>query len=100
MRLRGEVGRLRNRAQELTKIAAIREEEALLSRDQLWPSRVNRLKQWLEENPSENIPELQYLGDVNWMNSIYPHTLETADECRVDMSHVRSSAQLFFADFK
>jgi len=99
MRLRGEVGRLRDRAQELTKIAAIREEEALLSRDQLWPARVNRLKQWLEENPSEKIPELQFVDDRNWMNTIYPHTLETADECRVSMSRVRSTAELIFADF-
>jgi RNA polymerase sigma factor (sigma-70 family) len=102
MRLRGEVGLLRNRAQELTKIAAIREEEALLSRDQLWPARVKRLKQWLEENPSEKIPELQFVDDVNWMNSIYPHrlALETADECRVEMSSVRSTAEHIFADFQ
>jgi RNA polymerase sigma factor (sigma-70 family) len=98
-KLRGEVGLLRNRAQELTKTRAIREEEALLSRDQLWPARVNRLKQWLEENPSEKIPELQFLDEVNWMNTIYPHTLETADECRVSMSEVRSTAQLIFAEF-
>jgi len=98
LKLRGEVGLLRNRAQELTKVAAIREGEALLSRDQLWPARVNRLKQWLEENPSEKIPELQFLDDVNWMNTIYPHTLETADECRVSMSEVRSTAQLIFAE--
>jgi RNA polymerase sigma factor (sigma-70 family) len=105
--LRGEVGLLRHRARELTKTGAIREEEALLSRDQLWPARVNRLKQWLEENPSEKIPELQFLDDVNWMNTIYPwmntfypYTLETADECRVSISAVRSSAQLIFADFQ
>jgi len=99
LKLRGEVGLLRNRTQELTKIAAIREEEALLSRDQLWPARVNRLKQWLEENPSEKIPELQFVEDVNWMNTIYPHPPETAEECRVSMSAVRSTAQHIFAEF-
>ena len=99
LKLRGEVGLLRNRAQELTKIAAIREEEALLSRDQLWPARVNRLKQWLEENPSEKIPELQFVDDVNWMNTIYPDPLETAEECRVSMSAVRSTGQHIFAEF-
>ena len=100
LKLRGEVGRLRNRAQELTKIAAIREEEALLSRDQLWPARVNRLKQWLEENPSEKIPELQSLSDRQWLNALYAATPETADEYRVAMSHVRSVAERIFADFK
>ena len=100
LKLRGEVGRLRNRAQELTKIAAIREEEALLSRDQLWPARVNRLKQWLEENPSERIPELQSLSDRQWMDALYAATPETADEYRVAMSDVRAAAQHIFADFK
>jgi len=100
LKLRGEVGRLRNRAQELTKIAAIREEEALLSRDQLWPARVKRLKQWLEENPSEKIPELQSLSDRQWMDALYAATPETADEYRVAMSDVRSVAEHIFADFK
>ena len=100
MKLRGEVGRLRNRAQELTKIAAIREEEALLSRDQLWPARVNRLKQWLEENPSEKIPELQSVSDRQWMDALYAATPETADEYRVAMSDVRAVAEHIFADFK
>ena len=47
-------------------MANIREEEALLARDQLWPARVKRLKHWLEENSSEKIPELQLLTDRQW----------------------------------
>ena len=99
LKLRGEVGLLRQRAQELTKVAAIREEEAPLSRDQLWPARVNRLKHWLEEHPGEKIPELQLLSDRQWMDALYSSTPETPDEYRVSMSDVRSVAELTFATF-
>jgi RNA polymerase sigma factor (sigma-70 family) len=92
LKLRGEVGRLRNRAQALTKIAAFREEDAQLSREQLWPARLNRLKRWLEENPSERIPELSFLPDHSWLGSIYPYKQETDDECRRSMSIVRANA--------
>jgi hypothetical protein len=66
----------------------------------LWPARVNRLKQWLEENPAEKIPELQSLSDRQWMNALYASTPETADEYRVSMCSVRGVAQRIFADSK
>jgi RNA polymerase sigma factor (sigma-70 family) len=93
LKLRGEVGRLRDDAQKLAKIAAFREEIAQLPLEQVWPARANHLKQWLEENPSEKIPEVDLVPERLWIDSIYPIPLETDEECRRAMSVVRANAQ-------
>jgi RNA polymerase sigma factor (sigma-70 family) len=96
LKLRGEVARLRNRAQELSQprtAAAQSPEDKLASAEKFWSSRVDRLKQWLEANPSENIPELQLLTDRDWLNFIYPHTLETDDAYARAISSVRGNAE-------
>ena len=59
----------------------------------MWPARLNRLKQWLEENPSEKTPELRLLPDVTRLFSMYPRAQETDEECRRSMSVVRANAK-------
>jgi len=93
LKLRGEISRLRTDVQKLTKIAAFREEIARLPLEQVWPARAKRLKQWLEANPSEKIPEVDRIPDRLWLNSIYPIPVETDEECRHAMSLVRANAE-------
>ncbi len=92
LRLRGEVGRLRSEVVKLAKVQAFRAEVADLPLEQVWRTRVNQLKKWLEENPSERIPELDSLPERSWMNSIYPFSVESDEECRRAMSVVRENA--------
>jgi hypothetical protein len=101
LRLRGEVGRLRKDVQELmqskTAVSAAGS-DVIASKEKLWSERVNQLKQWLEVNPSEQIPELQYLTDSDWLNSIHPNTLETSDEYGRAMSSLRANAETRIMD--
>jgi RNA polymerase sigma factor (sigma-70 family) len=92
LKVRGEVARLRTEVQRLTKIATFREEIAQLPLNKVWPARANRLKQWLEEHPSEKVPELDRLPDRSWLNSMYPFSAETDEECRRAMSVARANA--------
>ncbi len=92
LKLRGEIGRLKTEAKRKGKTAAFREEIAQLPLDQVWPARAKRLKKWLEENPSEKIPEIELLRDRTWLNSIYPNPVETDEECRRAMCTVRANA--------
>jgi RNA polymerase sigma factor (sigma-70 family) len=96
LKLRGEVGRLRMRVQELAQSkrgTSTSGKELLTSPQKLWAARLDQLKQWLEGNPSEKIPELQFLTDRDWLNSIYPHTFATPEEYSQAMSMVRANAQ-------
>jgi RNA polymerase sigma factor (sigma-70 family) len=101
LKLRGEVGRLRNRAQELTQqrtAVAQSVQDKLASAEKIWSGRVDQLKQWLEVNPSERIPELQLLTERDWLDSIYPHTLETDEAYARAISSVRGNAELKIMD--
>jgi hypothetical protein len=70
MRLRGEVGRLRMDLRELEQVktnAPMSRNEMLASIASFYSERVSQLKQLLETNPSEKIPELQFLTDRDWL---------------------------------
>lgn len=93
LRLRGEMAALRRRADTLRRAKATRDSDALLTASQVWPAREIRLKHWLDEHPSEKIPELSRLPDKSWINSIYPNALETDDDCRRAVTVVRDNAE-------
>jgi len=96
LRLRGEVGRLAKDVQELAQsktISPMSRADVLASREKLWLARANQLKQWLEEHPSEKIPELQFLDDPTWIAAVYPHTLENEDEYRRAMRLARANGE-------
>jgi hypothetical protein len=70
----------------------------LATAEKVWSERANQLKQWLEANPAGKIPELRFLTDQNWIESIYPLTLSGDEECRRAMSTVRANAELRVLD--
>jgi RNA polymerase sigma factor (sigma-70 family) len=99
LKLRGEVGRLRNDAQELlppTASAPLSRTEMLASIQKAALARANQLKQWLEEHPSERIPELQYIPDRAWADAAYPHTLDSDDDYRAATRLLRANAEALF----
>jgi RNA polymerase sigma factor (sigma-70 family) len=72
LRLRGEVGNLKNQVQELVSAAAATPktpEDQLASLKKYYASRVSQLKEWLDANPSEKIPEFQKLSDDEWIEA-------------------------------
>jgi hypothetical protein len=97
MRLRGEVGRLKGIVQKMdvAKTAGpLSGEDQIASLKQMYAARVERLKQWLEEHPSEKIPEFQSLTDSDWLGAVETLTDDaTDDEYKRDMSNLRSNAE-------
>jgi RNA polymerase sigma factor (sigma-70 family) len=73
LRLRGEVGRLKGIVQKMT-VANTPDSpssaDQLARLKQMYAAQVERLKQWLEENPSEKIPELARLTDDDWIRAV------------------------------
>jgi len=101
MRLRGEVGRLRRDAQEFLQPktnAPPSRSEMLASREKIYSERVSQLKQLLETNPSEKIPELQFLSDSDWQMEVEHNALDTEEARRMAMSSARDAATLLFCN--
>jgi RNA polymerase sigma factor (sigma-70 family) len=99
LRLRGEVGQLQATLRELSGPKTnepLSREEALASMRQLYVDRINRLKQRFADDPSQSVPELQYLTDSDWLKSVvYDHHRIDPDN-RYALSSVRGTAQLKF----
>src|SRR5207248_7993287 len=93
MRLRGEVGRLRKDAQALAKAntAPPSRTDMLASIAQRYSERISQLKQFLDTNPSERIPELQFMTDQDWLWLAGENTPETKEgdrkSTRLNSSH-------------
>jgi RNA polymerase sigma factor (sigma-70 family) len=94
LRLRGEVGRLKNIVQEATSAKSATPqspEDQLASMRAMYAARVDRLKQWLEANPSEKIPELQHISDETWINAV--SRLETDEDFASCAMILRANAE-------
>jgi RNA polymerase sigma factor (sigma-70 family) len=90
LRLRGEIGRLRNQEKELTQLGStVVTNTDIASMEAVWAQRLDHIRQWLETNPSEKIPELKLLNDHDWLNSIGSLT----DEYSKALSNVRANAE-------
>jgi RNA polymerase sigma factor (sigma-70 family) len=99
LRLRGAVGRLRKDVQELLEpntSAPLSRTEMLASIQKVALARANQIKQWLEEHPSEKIPELRYVPDRAWADAAYAHTLDSDDDYRTAIGLVRANAEAPF----
>ncbi len=97
LRLRSQVGSVSREVRDLARLTAAEFASGsndLASLKQLWSGRVNQLKQWLDENASERIPELQFLNDRHWLEAVYPHQLETVEKYQRAMSTLRANAEL------
>jgi myosin heavy subunit len=77
LKLRSEVTRLKNEAQNLTQ--ARRAEDSTAESARAMVNRVNQLKQYLEQNAIEKIPELQFVSDNAWIMAVSNQGLETKD---------------------
>ena len=80
LKLRGEVTRLKNDANNETASAT-----------KTWLEKVNKLKQRSEENPAARIPEMQFLTDKNWLDAA-SGKLETEGDFRRAMASLRTMA--------
>ena len=73
LKLRGEVGVLTRSVQELTARAKgepTGPDEQLASMKAMYAVQVDRLKQWLEANPAEKIPELATVNEDTWLTAV------------------------------
>ena len=62
-------------------------------------AKVKQLKQWLEQNPNEQIPELQCLTAQEWLRGAnYTAELKTDDDFGRALSQLRRDAKRTFAD--
>jgi RNA polymerase sigma factor (sigma-70 family) len=85
LKLRGEVARLQNAANDSTDAAA----KALVDK-------VNRLKLRLEQTPGAKIPELQFLTDQDWIRAASGN-LDSDMDYRMALSALRSAGENKFA---
>ncbi len=98
LRLRGEIGRLRAALHELESYPSPQSRgEKLASLEKMYSERVEQLKQLLENNPSQKIPELQYLKNSDWLWLANKANLQTENGSRMAMSLARQVAQENFA---
>ena len=85
LKLRAAVTRLQGDATDSTGAAA-----------KAWLERVNRLRQWSEQNPAATIPEFQFITQQDWLNAARGD-LKTDDDYGRAMSSLRSAADNKFA---
>jgi hypothetical protein len=96
LKLRGEVGRLRTDVRELARPKGtdpMSRNDVLASMAKFYAERVSQLKQFLEANPSEKIPELQFLTDPEWLWLAHKSPLDTEEGYRLAMSMTRRMAE-------
>src|SRR5262249_45012351 len=96
--LRREIVRLRDHLQGTPKEKESDEYNptALLADQvELRQARVARLKQWLEQRPEEQIPELQFLSQADWIRQENQEPV-TEEEHRVHISALRANAEMRF----
>jgi len=95
--LRRQIRRIRQGLQQMEEWAAGINLTALLADEmEMRRARVAQLKQWLEEVPSEQIPELQFLSEFNWIGAVENLSV-TDDEYRQTMSRLRYEGEIAFS---
>lgn len=95
-RLRGQVGLLRREVQELARAKADLEESVIVAAD--WARRKNQLQAWLEQEPSESIPELRFATGDDWVRAVLWNPLKTDEDYLRAMSLMRANAIIKWVD--
>ena len=85
LKLRGEVSQLQNEENDPTEKAA-----------KTAAAKVKLLKEYLEQNPSRNIPELQFMTEKDWADAVWNNNLKTDDDNREALSKLRETAENVF----
>jgi hypothetical protein len=96
LRLRGEVGRLKSKVRDMAmaKTATSQSHASQLETlKKMYAERVERLKQWLEDHPSEKIPELQSVNDDTWLGAVDQLNLESDDDFARAARILRANAE-------
>jgi|SRR5581483_10671532 RNA polymerase sigma factor (sigma-70 family) len=94
--LRGGLARATGRIRELadSKIAADQQtNDAMESIAQSWVKRARLLKDWASAHPDQRIPEMQLLGDNDWLAAVQNWGLSNDKEYRRGMADLRHAAQ-------
>jgi len=89
LRLRAEVGALREAAREQAPIDPV---------VQGWSARVATLKQKMEQMPDKRIPEMAFLRDIDWATVTRDANVDSDDSVREALSNLRSAAKNDFLD--
>jgi len=101
LKLRAEVTKLRGAATELARLkagAAAQENDPTASELSSWLSRVKKLRDKVDQSPSQRIPEFQFLTDQDWLDAVRkPKQLESDADFAEALSALRNSARSEFA---
>jgi hypothetical protein len=101
LKLRAEVTKLRGDSRELAQLnaaAAAKNNDPAESEMKSWLGRVNQLKAKLAQMPDQKIPELQFLTDQDWLNSVRDaKRLDTEPALSQALSALRNTAKGEFA---
>lgn len=89
LKLRAEVAALREAARGQSPVDPV-------TRD--WSARITTLKQKLEEMPDKRIPEMAFLTDRDWATVTRDVNVNTDEDARQALSHLRSAAKDHFLD--
>jgi RNA polymerase sigma factor (sigma-70 family) len=93
LRLRGEVAQLKARQNQ-----PVSDADAATAKQ--WTAQMARLKDYLQRNPSESIPEAQFMSERDWLSSIDPsasyYPLSSDKDYHDAVDIVRDQAQLAF----
>ena len=96
-KMRRESGRIRQALQKNSQEDDFQNPTALLSEEMdIRQKRLDDLKKWLDENPQERIPELQYISDISWIRSADRRRI-TDEDFQGWMGAQRGNAEAKFA---
>ncbi|MDB6124357.1 MAG: hypothetical protein JWQ71_3350 [Pedosphaera sp.] len=100
LRLRSEITRLQKDKEALAQStnAPASRNEMLAAMANLYSAHASRLKELLETNPSEKIPELKYLTGADWLDIVKYAVLDNKDGYLHAMSSARARATINFGD--
>lgn len=101
LRLRGEVSKLRSETRQAidpTRKAPSSREEVLAAMEQLYGGEVAKLKQWLDANPTQRVPEMEFLSENKWRQMVKRPIGETSDALELAASRARYEAEVEFAE--
>jgi RNA polymerase sigma factor (sigma-70 family) len=97
-KLRGDLGRLRSQSEELEALKAAIVDDPTESAAKSWLGRVSQLRQALARMPDQEIPELRFLTDQDWLNAVKgKRQLATDADVEQALSNLRISAKNEFA---
>ena len=97
LKLRNEVALLRNGARAFASTQTVETKDSTATAAQAWLERVKLLRQRFEQWPGKRTPELQLLGEQDWLSEVANRKLDTDAACREAMGQLRITAKGKFA---